>query len=233
MAPNLWTMKQGQQETTSRPAQRSSASQENLNRLVRIESHLSGRDGRTSSSDESANSDSGGAGLAAAELRETLKELRGKDPRFDPQSQHFDLTAFLKRAMEAFDQEHIKIGRAGVTMKNVTVRGSGQSLNFQHTFGDYLLSPFRMHQYLSFGQKPTKTILNHFNMLLESGEMLLVLGRPGSGCSTLLKTICGEMHGLQLDKDGEIHYNGVSRTQMMTEFKGEVLYNQEVDKHFP
>lgn len=62
-------------------------------------------------------------------------------------------------------------------------------------------------------------------MLLESREMLFVLGRPRLGCSTLLKTICGEMYGLRLDKDGGIHYNGVSRKQMMTEFKGEVLYN--------
>jgi ATP-binding cassette subfamily G (WHITE) protein 2 (PDR) len=68
---------------------------------------------------------------------------------------------------------------------------------------------------------------------MKSGEMLIVLGRPGSGCSTLLKTMTGEMHGLQVDEQSTIHYNGITQQQMMKEFKGEVVYNQEVDKHFP
>jgi hypothetical protein len=41
------------------------------------------------------------------------------------------------------------------------------------------------------------------------------------------------MHGLQVDKQSTIHYNGITQQQMMKEFKGEVVYNQEVDKHFP
>lgn len=43
--------------------------------------------------------------------------------------------------------------------------------------------------------------------MLES-EMLLVLGRPGSGCSTLLKTIAGETHGLNISKNSHINYQG-------------------------
>jgi ABC-type multidrug transport system ATPase subunit len=38
--------------------------------------------------------------------------------------------------------------------------------------------------------------------------MLVVLGRPGSGCSTFLKTICGELNGLELDSKSLIDYNG-------------------------
>src|SRR4029434_10916983 len=61
-----------------------------------------------------------------------------------------------------------------------------------------------------------------------SGELLAVLGRPGSGCSTFLKSICGELHGLTLGEKTNIHYNGASQPQMKKEFKGEVIYNQEV-----
>lgn len=43
--------------------------------------------------------------------------------------------------------------------------------------------------------------------MLES-EMLLVLGRPGSGCSTLLKTIAGETHGLNISENSHINYQG-------------------------
>jgi len=60
-----------------------------------------------------------------------------------------------------------------------------------------------------------------------------VLGRPGSGCSTFLKTICGELSGLDLDDSSVVEYNGISQHQMLKEFSGEVIYNQEVDKHFP
>lgn len=51
--------------------------------------------------------------------------------------------------------------------------------------------------------------------------------------TTFLKSLTGEMHGLQMDKGSEIHYNGIPQRQMLKEFKGEVVYNQEVDKHFP
>jgi ABC-type multidrug transport system ATPase subunit len=63
---------------------------------------------------------------------------------------------------------------------------------------------------------------------LKSGELLAVLGRPGSGCSTFLKSICGELHGLKLGSKTNIHYNGAPQSQMSKEFKGEVIYNQEV-----
>ena len=60
-----------------------------------------------------------------------------------------------------------------------------------------------------------------------------MLGRPGSGCSTFLKTVCGELSGLNLDEGSDIHYNGIPQKEIMEHYKGEVIYNQEVDRHFP
>lgn len=51
-------------------------------------------------------------------------------------------------------------------------------------------------------------ILEGLDGVLESGEMLVVLGPPGSGCTTLLKTIAGEMNGLYLDSQAEMNYRG-------------------------
>jgi ATP-binding cassette subfamily G (WHITE) protein 2 (PDR) len=34
------------------------------------------------------------------------------------------------------------------------------------------------------------------------------LGRPGSGCSTFLKAISGDLYGLSLDPGSVINYNG-------------------------
>lgn len=46
--------------------------------------------------------------------------------------------------------------------------------------------------------------------VLEAGEMLVVLGPPGSGCTTMLKTIAGEMNGIYLDESSSLNYRGQS-----------------------
>lgn len=63
--------------------------------------------------------------------------------------------------------------------------------------------------------------------------MLVVLGRPGSGCSTLLKTISGETHGFYIDKESQINYQGIPMEKMHNDFRGECIYQAEVDVHFP
>ena len=173
------------------------------------------------------------AGGSELERTDTLAGLEGGQDELDPNSPKFDLYKWIRYAMRAVDQDGIKIARAGVTMRNVTVRGTGSALNLQKNVGSILMSPLRFTENFSFGKKPSKTILRDFDVLMKSGEMLIVLGRPGSGCSTLLKTMTGEMHGLQVDEQSVVHYNGITQQQMMKEFKGEVGYNQEVDKHFP
>ena len=63
--------------------------------------------------------------------------------------------------------------------------------------------------------------------------MLVVLGRPGSGCSTLLKTISGETHGFYIDQKSEINYQGIPKEMMHKDFRGECMYQAEIDVHFP
>lgn len=51
-------------------------------------------------------------------------------------------------------------------------------------------------------------ILRDFEGLIKSGELLVILGKPGSGCSTLLKTISGETNGFFIDSTSTINYQG-------------------------
>jgi ABC-type multidrug transport system ATPase subunit len=67
---------------------------------------------------------------------------------------------------------------------------------------------------------PKRRILKDFNGLVKKGELLLVLGRPGSGCSTMLKTLSGELHGLELDKESSVHYNGMKLSPI---FQSDIL----------
>ncbi|KAJ2793775.1 ATP-binding cassette transporter snq2, partial [Coemansia guatemalensis] len=67
---------------------------------------------------------------------------------------------------------------------------------------------------------------------VKEGEMLLVLGRPGSGCSTLLRVLSN--HRKTYTKiDGTVSYGGLSPKEVLRHYRGEVAYNQEDDMHFP
>lgn len=60
--------------------------------------------------------------------------------------------------------------------------------------------------------------------------MVLVLGRPGSGCSTFLKTIANQRGGY-ISVNGTVSYGNFTSEEMLEKYKGEVVYNQEDDIH--
>lgn len=141
--------------------------------------------------------------------------LKDDDPSLDPSSKEFDLYKWMRKFMQGFDEEGVRSLRAGVVYKDLSVSGSGSALQLQQTVSSILLEPFR-NLTTVLGHTKHKQILNSFDGVLKSGEMLIVLGRPGSGCSTLLKTICGELSGLTMSKESEIHYNGRYMTSVLS-----------------
>jgi len=55
--------------------------------------------------------------------------------------------------------------------------------------------------------QPSRTLLHGFSGALHGGEMLLVIGKPGSGCTTFLKALANmreEYKGI----DGRVTYGG-------------------------
>ena len=75
----------------------------------------------------------------------------------------------------------------------------------------------RCHQLIS----PTRS-----SGVLKPREMCLVLGCPGSGCSTFLKTIANQRDGYAR-VSGDVLYAGIDSDEMLKYYKGEVVYNQE------
>ncbi len=130
------------------------------------------------------------------------------DPELDPASPQFDIYRWARTILTTMEDEHIPIQQTGFCFKDLNVYGSGPSLNIQKDVLSIFMAPFRLHEWINFGVRNRRRILHSFNGVVKSGEMLIVLGRPGSGCSTFLKTICGELHGLELDSKSPIHYNG-------------------------
>jgi ABC-type multidrug transport system ATPase subunit/ABC-type multidrug transport system permease subunit len=78
---------------------------------------------------------------------------------------------------------------------------------------------------------PVRELISDFNGCVRPGELLLVLGRPGSGCSTFLKAFCNQRSGFQA-VDGEVTYGGTGADEMARNFRGEVIYNPEDDLHY-
>jgi ABC-type multidrug transport system ATPase subunit len=56
--------------------------------------------------------------------------------------------------------------------------------------------------------------------------MCLVLGRPGSGCSTFLKSIANKRRSF-VNVNGAVKYAGIEHAEMAKHYAGEVVYNQE------
>lgn len=75
-----------------------------------------------------------------------------------------------------------------------------------------------------------RNLLQSFDGCLKPGELCLVLGRPGSGCTTFLKTIANQRGGY-LGVKGDVNYGGISAEEMRKRYRGEVAYNQEDDVH--
>lgn len=162
------------------------------------------------------------------QLSRTLTAIDENDPAVDPDSPQFNLEKWVKGFVRRATERGIDRKGTGVAFRNLDVYGSGSALQIQQTVGSLLTSPLRLGEFFSFGKKEPKHILHGFDGLLQKGEMLLVLGRPGSGCSTLLKSLTGELHGLQVGEKSNVHYNGIPQQQMIKEFRGETVYNQEV-----
>ncbi|KAL4886550.1 ABC-2 type transporter-domain-containing protein [Aspergillus karnatakaensis] len=173
-----------------------------------------------------------GASGKGLQRMDTVDEMALEDPAFDPTSGQFDHYKWARKMIKQLDKEGApRPPSTGISFRKLNISGSGAALQYQDTVSSLFTAPLRLPELLT-KRSPERHILRDFNGLVRSGELLIVLGRPGSGCSTFLKSLCGELHGLKLWEDSHIEFGGISMETMMREYKGEVVYNQEVDKHF-
>ncbi|KKZ68105.1 hypothetical protein EMCG_06215 [[Emmonsia] crescens] len=132
--------------------------------------------------------------------------------------------------------------KIGVVFKNLTVKGIDATSLFVKTLPDAVKGTFGPDLYnlltrfipaLRFGKPPpTRSLIHDFTGTLRDGEMMLVLGRPGSGCTTFLKSIANNRSSFAAVL-GDVSYGGISAEEQDKQFRGEVNYNPEDDQHFP
>jgi len=125
----------------------------------------------------------------------------------------------------------------GVVFKNLTVRGVGLGAMLQSTLSDPFLALPRLLKNLftksrsSTRRPPIRKILDNFTGIIKPGEMLLVLGAPGAGCSTFLKVLANQRYGYE-SVDGDVSYGETDAKIMRKLYRNEVVYNPEDDIHY-
>ncbi|CAI7567518.1 unnamed protein product [Penicillium pancosmium] len=155
----------------------------------------------------------------------------------------FDLSSFLVGGhLERRTTAGEPAKQIGIVFKNLTVKGVETGASFVRTLPHAVVGTFgpdlynvicRFAPVLRVGKKPPiRDLIHDFNGAVREGEMMLVLGRPGAGCTTFLKAIAND-RGAFAGVDGEVSYGGMSAEDQNRYFRGEVNYNPEDDQHFP
>ncbi|KAF1967356.1 ABC multidrug transporter-like protein [Bimuria novae-zelandiae CBS 107.79] len=119
--------------------------------------------------------------------------------------------------------------KLGVTWSDLTVKVVPLDASLQEN----VLSQFNIPQQIKEGRhKPgLRTILDKSSGCVKPGEMLLVLGRPGSGCTTLLKLLANKRKGYS-EIEGDVHW-GTLDTKEASQYRGSIVINNEEEVFFP
>ena len=159
------------------------------------------------------------------------------NPKLDPNSPDFNAHYWMKnlQKLKSSDPDYYKISTLGLVYKDLSCVGESSDVMYQTTFLSILQK---------FGEdfikklKPTKpedmfTILKPMDGILKPGSLNVVLGKPGSGCTTLLKTIAASTYGFKVTKDSFMSYDGLNPKDIHRHYRGDVVYQAETDIHFP
>lgn len=148
----------------------------------------------------------------------------------------FDLENTLRGNKRLEEEAGIKAKQIGVIWEDLTVHGSGgMKINvptFPDAFMGFFFFPIMQLKKLLRLQKagPANAILREFNGVAQPGEMVLVLGRPGAGCSTFLKVMANQ-RAAYTSIGGKVQYGPFSSEEFERWHRGEAIYCQEDDVH--
>ncbi|KAI9448645.1 ABC-2 type transporter-domain-containing protein [Russula earlei] len=176
------------------------------------------------------------------QLRRTLTRLSEAIPENErglstetlsvPTTGPFDLEKTLRAIMRKRDRAGIRPRELGVLFQDLRVVGLGAAASYQTTFGS-IFNPFAILEHIrTFRHPPLRDILSGFEGVVRPGEMLLVLGSPGAGCTTLLKTLTNQRKDYHR-VEGEVHYDSLTPEDISKHFRGDIIYCPEDDIHFP
>lgn len=119
--------------------------------------------------------------------------------------------------------------KLGITWENLTVKGIGSDASFNEN----ITSQLNIIQLIREARQkaPLNTILDNTHGCVKPGEMLLVLGRPGSGCTTLLKMLANHREGYA-EVTGDVKFGNMDHKEAQ-KYRGQIVMNTEDELFFP
>lgn len=111
--------------------------------------------------------------------------------------------------------------------------GENTVLDFAAVLQNIVTFPITLAQKLA-GNKRTgvRDLIHNVSGVVPAGELLLVLGTPGAGCSTTLRAIASNNESF-VRVDGDVNYSTISSHEVQKHYRSEVVFNGEDDVHFP
>ncbi|KAL9949874.1 ZEB2-regulated ABC transporter 1 [Verticillium nonalfalfae] len=166
---------------------------------------------------------------------QTLFGSDDPNSKLNPRGEKFSARSWAKTLAKMTTEQGAGFRQAGFCYQNMNVFGYGNETDYQKDVSNVWLEVSGLAKKLTSktGGQRRIDILQDFDGVVEAGEMLVVLGPPGSGCSTFLKTIAGELNGIHVDDQAYFNYQGMSAREMHKHHKGDAIYTAEVDVHFP
>lgn len=127
------------------------------------------------------------------------------------------------------DESDLPPRQLGVTWKDLTVKAVSSDAAIQEN----AISQFNIPKHIQEGRHkpPMRTILDNTHGCVKPGEMLLVLGRPGSGCTTLLSMLANRRAGYA-SVEGQVHYGSMDADEAKR-YRGQIVMNTEEELFFP
>nr|ABR15505.1 ABC transporter [Plenodomus lingam]ABR15506.1 ABC transporter [Plenodomus lingam] len=119
--------------------------------------------------------------------------------------------------------------KLGVTWNNLTVKVVPAEAHIQENF----ISQFNIFQQIKESRQKSglRKILDSSSGCVKPGEMLLVLGRPGSGCTTLLKLLANKRKGYA-EIEGDVHFGSLTAKEAEP-YRGSIVINTEEELFYP
>ena len=149
---------------------------------------------------------------------------------FEVNPQDFDLQLLLKYLHERAADQGIESAHSGLAFKDITCWGIDASAAYgpsvPEMLRDFVKWPGK------FFKKDTRLqrqIIKNFMGIIKPGELVLALGKPGAGCSSLLKSCAGEIENFT-KVEGSFSYDGLDQEEMMKKYKGTYSI-PEADSH--
>lgn len=135
----------------------------------------------------------------------------------------------VKHQHERDARSGFKRRELGVTWKDLSV----DVVSAEAAVNENVLSQFNIPKHIkeSRHKPPMRSILKNSHGCVKPGEMLLVLGRPGSGCTTLLKMLANRRRGYK-SVQGDVRFGSMSPDQAK-QHRGQIVMNSEEEVFFP